>query len=55
MRIIGLGIDKERYMSIGLVFKADEKLYLTKYLGNGEFSDGFLITNNEPYENLGMD
>lgn len=42
-------------MAIGLVFKAYEKLFLTKYLGDGEFSDGFPITNNEPYENLGID
>lgn len=42
-------------MAIGFVFKVDEKLFLTKYLGDGEFSDGFPITNNEPYKDLGID
>lgn len=39
-------------MSIGFVFKADGELFLTKYLGDGEFSDGFPISNSGPYEEL---
>jgi len=42
-------------MSIGLVFKKEDKLFLTKYLGDGEFSDGYLISNEKPYEKLKED
>jgi hypothetical protein len=42
-------------MTVGFVFKADGELFLTKYLGEGEFSDGFPISNNEPYKDLGND
>ena len=40
-------------MAIGFVFKVDGELFLTKYLGNGEFTDGLPVTNPEPYKELG--
>ena len=42
-------------MKVGFVFKANNKLYVTEYLGDGQFIDGYPIDNPEPYEKLGED
>jgi hypothetical protein len=40
-------------MEVGFVFKANDRLFISEYLGNNNFSDGYPISNNEPYEELG--
>ena len=40
-------------MIVGFVFKANDKLYVTEYSDDGQFTDGRLINNEEPYEELG--
>lgn len=42
-------------MKVGFVFKANNKLYVTEYLDDGEFVDGKLIDNEKPYKKLGED
>ena len=42
-------------MIVGFVFKANNKIYITEYLGSGRFADGRPIDNEEPYEKLGED
>jgi len=39
-------------MEIGFVFKANDRLYISEYLGNNNFSDGYPIDNDEPYKEL---
>jgi hypothetical protein len=40
---------------VGYVFKINDKIYVTEYLGDGQYSDGHPITNDKPYKELGHD
>jgi len=46
---------KETINIFGFVFKVDDRIYVSEYLGENRFSDGYNIDNNKPYENLKED